>query len=205
MESPPLLLAGDTRPALLLDVMGTLVRDPFFEDMPAFFGLTLEELLRAKHPHAWVEFEHGVIDERECMARFFLDERRFDVEAFKRHVATGYAWLPGVEALLADLQRARVEMHTLSNYTPWYRLIEARVGMSRYVPWTFVSCETGHRKPHAEAYLAAARQLGRAPSSCIFVDDRRENVEAAWKVSMPGIMFRDADALRTDLAALGIP
>lgn len=25
-------------PVLLLDVMGTLVRDPFYEDIPAFFG-----------------------------------------------------------------------------------------------------------------------------------------------------------------------
>ena len=26
------------QPVLLLDVMGTLVRDPFYDDMPRFFG-----------------------------------------------------------------------------------------------------------------------------------------------------------------------
>jgi FMN hydrolase / 5-amino-6-(5-phospho-D-ribitylamino)uracil phosphatase len=202
--SPPLVLDG-RRPLLLLDVMGTLVRDPFFEEMPAFFGLTLKELLEQKHPRAWVDFEHGHIDEAACMGRFFLDGRTFDVEAFKRHIAEGYAWLPGVRELLEDLRRANVEMHTLSNYTPWYRMIEDRIGLSHYVPWTFVSCETGVRKPSADAYLHAARALGRPPSSCVFVDDRDVNVEGAWKVGMPAIVFKDADSLRADLRSLGIP
>src|SRR6478735_1632212 len=102
-------------PVLLLDVMGTLVRDPFFEEMPAFFGLSLRELLQVKHPTAWVEFEHGAIDERACMDKFFVDQRPFDVDAFKAHVAGAYAWLPGVEGLLAELTERGVEMHALSN------------------------------------------------------------------------------------------
>ena len=202
-ESPTLELDGRA-PVLLLDVMGTLVRDPFFEEMPAFFGLTLKELLAVKHPTAWVEFEHGIIDEEACMSRFFLDQRAFDVAAFKAHVAGGYEYLPGIEPLLAWYCDRGVEMHTLSNYTPWYSLIEERLALSRYVPWTFVSCRTGVRKPDPEAYLGAARTLGRPASSCVFVDDRCDNVEAAWSVGMPGVIFESADALRRDLAAVGI-
>lgn len=184
--------------------MGTLVRDPFFEDMPAFFGLTLKELITHKHPTAWVEFEHGEIDEDACMAKFFRDARPFDAQAFKEHVARGYQWLPGIEPLLEELAAHGVEMHTLSNYPAWWQLIEERLGLSRYVRWSFVSCHTGVRKPDPEAYLGAARALGRPVSSCVFVDDRKDNVEAAWKVGMPGIVFRDAEQLRADLAALGI-
>jgi HAD superfamily hydrolase (TIGR01509 family) len=201
--SPELALDGRV-PVLLLDVMGTLVRDPFFEEMPAFFGLSLKELLSVKHPTAWVEFEHGAIDERACMEKFFVDQRSFDVDAFKAHVAEAYAWLPGVEALLGDLQRRGVEMHALSNYTPWYRLIEDRLALSRFVPWTFVSCETGVRKPHEDAYVGPARRLERPPSSCVFIDDRKDNVEAAWRVGMPGLVFEDAESLRRDLVRLGI-
>ncbi len=185
--------------------MGTLVRDPFFDEMPGFFGLTLEELLAQKHPRAWVDFEHGHIDEAACMERFFLDGRTFDVAAFKRHVAAGYAFLPGVEELLVELKGSGVEMHALSNYTEWYRLIEERVGLSRYVEWTFVSCETGVRKPKPEAYLLAAQKLGRPPGACVFVDDRAVNVEAAWRVGMPAIVFEGAESLRAELRALGLP
>jgi hypothetical protein len=38
------------QPVLLLDVMDTLVTDPFFEHMPRFFNMTFKELLAAKHP-----------------------------------------------------------------------------------------------------------------------------------------------------------
>lgn len=38
------------QPVLLLDVMDTLVTDPFFEHMPPFFDMTFKELLAAKHP-----------------------------------------------------------------------------------------------------------------------------------------------------------
>jgi HAD superfamily hydrolase (TIGR01509 family) len=203
VHAPKLRLDGRV-PVLLLDVMGTLVRDPFFEEMPAFFGLSLRELLAVKHPTAWVEFEHGAIDEVACMAKFFVDQRPFDVDAFKAHVADAYAWLPGVPELLADLQERGVEMHALSNYTPWYRLIEERLGLSRYVPWTFVSCETGVRKPHEDAYVGPASKLARPVSSCVFVDDRKDNVEAAWRVGMPGLVFSDAETLRRDLVELGI-
>lgn len=201
--SPALTLHGHA-PALLLDVMGTLVRDPFFEDMPAFFGLTLKELIAHKHPTAWVEFEHGHIDEAACMAKFFKDARPFDFAAFKSHVAQGYAWLPGIEPLLEELAAHGVEMHTLSNYPAWWELIEERLGLSRFVSWTFVSCHTGVRKPDPEAYVGAARALSRPVSSCVFVDDRKDNVEAAWAVGMPGLWFHDADTLRADLASLGI-
>jgi hypothetical protein len=50
-------------PVLLFDVMGTIVRDPFFEEIPAFFGLSMKELLVVKHPTAWMEFESGQVTE----------------------------------------------------------------------------------------------------------------------------------------------
>jgi len=37
----------------------TLVRDPFFKQMPSFFNMTFEQLMRDKHPTAWIEFETG--------------------------------------------------------------------------------------------------------------------------------------------------
>ena len=188
---------------LLLDVMGTLVYDPFFVEMPAHFGLSFKELLAQKHPRAWLDFELGVIDESTCLTRFFNDGRTFDQDAFRARVRDAYAFLPGIEALLVELSSAAVPMHALSNYSTWYRLIEEQLGLSRWVPWTFVSCHTGVRKPSEAAYLGAATALGVAPQDCFFVDDRPENVAAAEAVGMAGHVFRDAPTLRTALAAAG--
>lgn len=189
---------------LLLDVMGTLVYDPFPHEVPAFFGMTLEELYAAKHPTAWKEFERGEIDEAGLAARYFEGGLPCDVVGFRETLAGAYRWLDGVEALLSDLRDAGVDMHVLSNYPTWYRQIEKRLGLSRYLPWTFVSCETGVRKPAHQAYLGAAERLGLEPGRCLFVDDRAKNCEGAEAVGMQSIVFAGAEALRADLRAIGI-
>lgn len=75
-------------PVLLLDVMDTIVTDPFFEHMPRFFNLTFKELLAAKHPTAWVEFENAIITEDELFAKFFADGRQFDGQALIQHMVS---------------------------------------------------------------------------------------------------------------------
>lgn len=189
---------------LLFDVMGTLVRDPFFVEVPAFFGVALQELIAAKHPTAWVDFELGEIDDEGLARRFFTDGRRLDVDGLRRAMQAGYELLPGIEELLGELRARQQPMHVLSNYPHWYRLIEDRLALSRFLPWTFVSCHTRVRKPDARAYLGAAAALGVAPEACVFVDDRRDNCEAARAVGMDAIRFRDAAALREALADRGL-
>src|SRR5437588_8347164 len=108
------------RPAILFDVMDTLVYNPFFKEIPAFFGLSHEELLRLKHPTAWIEFESGAIPEPEYLKRMFADGRRFDEAAFRNCVFAAYRWVDGMEDCLAYVFRANNEIHTLSNYPPWY-------------------------------------------------------------------------------------
>jgi HAD superfamily hydrolase (TIGR01509 family) len=192
------------RPVLLLDVMETLVHEPFTVELPAFFGMSLDELLAAKHPTAWIDFELGAIDEATYLSRFFRDGRAVDGAALHAHLAKSYRWLDGAEVLLAELHAAGVEMHALSNYPVWWRLIEKQLALSRFLSWRFVSCRTGVRKPDAEAYLGAARTLGRAPGACLLVDDRRVNVEAARAVGMPAIRRTGTPSLRAALVERGL-
>jgi len=189
---------------LLLDVMDTLVREPWFEDAPAFFGMSLEELHAAKHPTAWVAFEEGRLDEAAFLDGFFRDGRAFDHAAFLAHLRAGYRWLPGVEALLGELRDAGVPMHALSNYPEWYRAIEEDLRLSRFLAWTFVSCRTGLRKPDPRAYAHAVERLGVPAGACLFVDDREENVVAARESGMDAVRFTGAPALREELERRGL-
>lgn len=190
-------------PVLLLDVMDTLVVDPF-RDLPALFGLPFDALLAEKDPHAWPAFERGELDEAGFARRFFRDRRPVDGAALRAFMAARYRWIEGVEALLARLAARGVEMHALSNYPCWYEAVEDALGLSRYVPWTFVSCRTGVRKPDAAAYLGAARALGRAPGECLFVDDRARSCEGAEAVGMKALRFTSVEALAAALEAHGL-
>ena len=192
------------RPLIFFDVLGTLVYNPFFREIPAFFGLTHAELLRRKHPTSWIDFEMGRMSETEYFARFFSDGSRFDEDAFRTCVADAYRWIDGMESCLAEVQGAGNEVHTLSNYPVWYQTIEERLRLSRYLRWTFVSCETGVRKPARNAFLLAARQLGRLPAQCLLIDDCMQNCFAAEEAGMPAIQFFDACQLRHELVCRGL-
>lgn len=173
---------------LLLDVMSTLVSEPFYEDIPNFLGLSLSELREVRDLEAFHEFEVGHLSEAEYAQRYFKDNRVLDTDGLKATLLRSVQFLPGVESTLKRLKQERVQMHTLSNYSIWYQVIDEAVDLSRYVPWTFVSCKTGVRKPAKEAYLAPLKTLGVSPSECLFVDDRPQNVEAAEKLGIESIL-----------------
>ena len=187
------------RPILLVDVMDTLVYNPFNREIPEFFGLTTSELLAQKHPTAWCRFETGEIDEAEYLRSYFADGRDFDHAAFLDVVQRAYRWIDGAEELLTSLIQAGFEIHALSNYPSWYRTIEARLQLSRFLNWTFVSCLTGVRKPAAEAYLGAARGLNRSVESCLFIDDSVVNCRAAEAIGIPAIHFRNTASLSEEM------
>lgn len=190
---------------LLLDVMGTLVSDPFYDVVPEFFGMSLDELIAVKHPSAWVAFERDHIDEPRMLADFFADGRDYDRDGLVTAMKAAYAWLPGVAPLLEGLSAAGVEMHTLSNYPMWWRYIEDSLTLSRWVRWTFVSCKTGLRKPEPAAYRQALAALGVRPDEAIFVDDREDNCAAARAEGIDAIRFEGADSLMRALAQRRVP
>jgi HAD superfamily hydrolase (TIGR01509 family) len=185
---------------ILWDVMDTLVHDPFRDTMPAFFGLSLAELLRVKHPSAWGRFEKNELAEAAFLESFFSDGRRYDIEGFKAAIRAAYRFIDGIEPLLARLSERGIEMHALSNYPEWYVWIEERLGLSRYVRWSFVSCQTAVRKPDPAAYRGALAALERAPAECLFIDDRASNCEAARALGLPALHFKgDVRALESEL------
>jgi HAD superfamily hydrolase (TIGR01509 family) len=187
------------RPIILFDVMETLVTEPFYTAMPAFFGMSFDELLATKHPTSWVEFEKGQITEDEYLDRFFRDGRPVDGNALRQCLRRSYRWLDGMEDLMEELKSAGYEMHALSNYSRWYELIDESLKLSRFLRWTFVSCLTGVRKPDRQAFLGAAATLEVEPAECLFIDDREENVDAARDVGMNAILKLDSVQLRHEL------
>ena len=191
------------QPALLFDVMDTLVYDPYRE-MASFFGMPARELYATANAEAWYQFERGEIEQQTFLDRFLPDGPAFDHAAFLALFRSGYRWLDDMEQMLGELQARGVEMHCMSNYPRWFEVIEECLGLSRYLPWTFVSCQTGLRKPSPEAYLSAARQLQREPGQCLFIDNKRGNCEAARAVGMDAVLFINARQLGLELAERGL-
>ena len=189
---------------LLLDLMGTLVREPFYRDVPSFFDMSLSELLAVKSPTAWIEFENGQIDEATFLDRFFEDGRVYDQQGLVRMMRAAYEYLPGAEQLLADLNSAGVRMNILSNYPSWYAMIDEKLAFSRFFESIFVSCDLGCRKPDRAPYEAVIEALALEPHEILFVDDRPENCTGAERVGMQSLHFADVPGLRAELTRRGV-
>jgi len=175
------------------DVMDTLVCDPFFKDMHLHFGFAKrEDFLAAKHPETWIRFERGELSVTDLEHLFFrplhtlplhlAKHARFNARRFEAYLRESYRFMDeGIEPLLEWLASRQPPgtLHILSNYPCYYRFIEEKLGLSRYLSWTAVSCETGLRKPDPRAYAEAATRAGASASQFVLIDDQKRNIDGA--------------------------
>jgi putative hydrolase of the HAD superfamily len=184
-------------PHFLFDLMDTLVVDPFYRAILEFLGTDLATWQSVRDYSTWVAFELGQIDYAGYCAGMFADRRSVDPVSLERAIRSGTRWVEGMPELLSRLPADRV--HVLSNYPPWWRWIDEDLGISSRVGQLVVSCEIGVRKPDPGAFAIAAQRIGVAPGRVVFVDDREQNVEAAQRAGMTGILFTSARELELEL------
>jgi HAD superfamily hydrolase (TIGR01509 family) len=193
--------------ALCLDLMGTLVRDPYREAVRAATGLELDAVHAAKDPDAWPAFEVGEIDEAEFARRFFADPTThltFDLGAFHRARHAGYAFLPGMDQLLDDTGGV-VERYVASNYPVWVEELADRFRLQERTEGVWSSHHLGVRKPAPAFYERLLERIDRAARECLFVDDVEVNCRGAEAVGMRAHRFVGADDLRARLRAERLP
>ena len=208
--APALSASAAPRRIILFDVLDTLVVDPFFQGMhKEVFGFeSLEALYGSTDREAYEAFETGAIGEAELWRRYYKDGTAPpDGAAAVAFLEANYDYVRCMRSLLGEIKRiGDVEVHALSNYGPYWRNIEAKLELSRYLDWSFVSCETGLRKPDPRAFEDALAKLGAAVGrdTVVFVDDNEVNCDAAAKLGLSTIHFLgDSADCRTELIALG--
>ncbi len=198
----------NARRIILFDVMDTLVIDPFFTGVHTVLGCdSMQDLFKAKRPETYESFEKGLITEDELWAKYFADDRDVDVAAVRKHFVDGYDYIKGMRSLLGEIKRiGGVECFAFSNYGTLYKEIEAKLELSRFLDWRFVSCEMGLRKPDPGAFDYVVNDLGvdlQRDVVC-FVDDSKTNVAAGNAAGMRSILFEgDSAECRTALIAEG--
>jgi FMN hydrolase / 5-amino-6-(5-phospho-D-ribitylamino)uracil phosphatase len=198
---------GSMLNALCLDLMGTIIADPYLDALEAGTGMDVRTAHRFKDPQAWPDFEMAVIDEATFVARFFVADAaeglRFDADAFHCARRRGYAFLPGMAELL-DATEGRVRRYVASNYPVWIEELADTFDLWRRTDGIFASCHLGVRKPDPAFYTELLARIPHDPSECLFVDDRAVNCAAAEEAGMKSHLFTDAADLRRRLAAEGL-
>ena len=107
------------------------------------------------------------------------------------------------DAAVVDLlRRARVHLHValVTNATPWLDDDLALLGIADLAHDVVSSALVGIAKPDRRIYEIAVERAGVPAERCLFVDDRKENVDAAVALGMAGVHYRGPDDLREALA-----
>lgn len=99
----------------------------------------------------------------------------------------------------------QVPTYLLSNTNALHiDFIKERYEFPGQVRGAILSHEVGLRKPDPAIYRKALALSGTTAEETVFVDDLKPNVDAAAKLGMIAIRFKDAESLRARFDALGL-
>lgn len=188
--------------AVALDLMDTVVHDPYREALAAAVDVDLGELFARRDPQLYPSLERGEIDE----SAYWEHQRRsgitVDPHRFHEVRRAGTTWMPGMRELLEDLDGVVLRV-TASNYPTWVDVLAEEVLGDRF-DRVLASCHLGARKPDAAFYERLLSALGLEAHQVAFVDDREVNVEAARALGLPAHRYESADGVRRWLRELGL-
>ncbi len=112
---------------------------------------------------------------------------------------------PGMVDLLKSLKK-KYRLHLVSNINELHYLyilekFPRHIGIFDKV---FLSCRVGKRKPAAAIYRRAIKDAGVDVADVLYTDDRKDLVDAARKIGIPSLVFRNVKDFEKKLRLRGI-
>ena len=132
-------------------------------------------------PQFWVDYDLGVssLDRvAEELAEYRGVETSYARDMISQAVGRQETIAP-TAALIRDLKAAGYKLYVLSNMSREFIDFLRTKEVYSYFDGDVVSCEVGVVKPMPQIYDILLDRFALAPSETLFIDDRKENVEAA--------------------------
>lgn len=105
----------------------------------------------------------------------------------------------GIKELMKELKNHHLIAICSNNNWEAYLAHEKKFGWDEIFDVEVLSGKYGVQKPNPKIYKILLNELGVKASNCVFVDDRTENIEAARKLGIKGIVFSSVPELRKEL------
>ena len=98
--------------------------------------------------------------------------------------------LPGAENFCRRVKELGLRIYVLSNASDLFYTYFPKFLPLEFFNGVFVSSDYLMLKPDVKIYETFLNKYGLDPKECLFVDDRKENVEGAKKAGMNGFCFK---------------
>lgn len=154
-------------------------------------------------PHCWVEYDRGTMtldDVTDALVELRGKSREVCCEMVRKAIDMQEERRP-TAGLIADLKAAGYRLYVLSNMSREFIDFLRQKPVYGFFDGEVVSCEELTVKPERRIYDILLSRYGLDAGESMFVDDRRENVEAARALGITPFLF-DAHDPETSCARL---
>ena len=188
---------------LLFDIGGVVLTNGWDEinrrEGAEYFNLDLDETER-RHDKIFPDFEKGNVSLNKYVEEvIFYEKRNFNREDFinfiKSRTKPYESSMQILEKLSEDKKYLLATVNNESYELNLFRINQFK--LYKYFTSFFSSGFLNTRKPEPLIYKIALNVLHKAPSECLFIDDRIENIEEAEKQGMHTIHLTDVKKLKT--------
>jgi putative hydrolase of the HAD superfamily len=170
---------------IIFDFYGVIMKDPIGGLMPFVRGrfpdLSLDDVYSQ-----WLKANIGKMASLDFFRNLGFEGDLGDIE--KEYLDT--LEIDGEFYRAADILGKRYGMAILSNdIAEWSRYLRSKFGLDDYFETAIISGEAGIKKPDRDIYELTLNRLNQRAADCIFVDDRRSNLDPAESLGIEPILF----------------
>ena len=146
----------------------------------------------------WLQMDEGLISHDEAVERFIVREPEFKSEICQVMERVNEMFTPKLETieLLPRIKELGHGIYYLSNIHKEIRdfLLVNHDYFEMFDGGVF-SCDVKSIKPSPEIYRHLLKKYQLNPAECVFFDDMEQNVAAAEKEGIKGVLFATADCV----------
>ena len=178
---------------IVFDLAGVVVaRNPqrFPRHLDEFFNFVFKSHMQGI-PQFWCDYDLGVMDV-EDVAKALAEYRGCDVATAQRNMQLAIEYQEQVEPtaqLIRELKQRGYRLYVLSNMSKEYIEFLREFPVFDYFDEQIVSCEIGLGKPDRRIYEYLLSHCNLDSAETIFIDDRKDNVDAAAELGIVPFHF----------------
>lgn len=169
-------------------------------------GVGTEQFTAAQNMHL-VEFQKGKISEKvfwEKVAQTLQVPPPTQESLWGDAFRAGYIERKEMFDFIKSLKEKGYVVGFLSNTEEAPRKYFYEIGYDKIFDKPVFSCDEGVVKPELDIYRITLERLNVEPSSAVFIDDKKENTDAAQKLGMNTVIYSTSEQTFEDLKTVGL-
>ena len=155
----------------------------------------------------WNERDRSSEDEQYYVDKMIKDAPEYadDIREVMRRSGETIERMDYAETWIRYLKDKGYHVYILSNYATYtLEKTEEELTFLKYVDGAVFSCQVKQIKPEPDIYQTLIKRYNLDPQKSVFLDDRKENCEAARKQGIHAIQFESFKQATAELEKLGV-